>query len=107
MAGRREYLSVNALSFKTQSRKDDLYSLMYALITLRSRVRLSDSMKMDQTLAGLCEKNELAEFEDIANEIETLEYDDKPNYGKLKFLFCKVILNMERLPCEQNYDWNR
>ena len=52
--GRRPFLSLNALQFQTQSRKDDLTSLLFTLIMLRKNNRLTDMDKIGNSLSELC-----------------------------------------------------
>jgi hypothetical protein len=46
VVGKREFLSINAINFLTQSRRDDLISMIYTLIMLHQRYVLRDSDKV-------------------------------------------------------------
>lgn len=106
LMGRREFLSLNALQFNTQSRKDDLVSMLYTLIILKTGYKLIDDDKVDHSMAQLCTYLDVPEFIPAANEIEKLEFEEKPDYNKIRFLFSKVLLDADKVPCEQNYDWS-
>jgi hypothetical protein len=46
----------------------------------------------------LCEKAQTPFLADILEEAYSYEYDQKPDYGKLKFLLTKQLLDMDLLP---------
>jgi len=73
---------------------------------LKTGYKLTDEDKLKYSLAEQCFVLELPELVPVAEEIQSLGYDTKPDYGKLRFLFSKILMNMNEVPCEQNYDWN-
>ena len=101
------YLSANAMNFKTQSRKDDLISLMYSLVYLVNEttewayeyiqdINLQRDMihefKKKATPAQIC-NGESSPMTPVLEMIYDLGYDEKPNYDKLIFEFSKAIMS--------------
>ena len=103
--GRIEYLSADAIQFKTQSRRDDFKSLIYSLLALRNGTTFHHSVKKTITPLEMCQKADMPLFEEVFQCIFDLKYDDIPNYSKIEFLFKKVLLDIDMLPNNFNYDW--
>ena len=91
--GRKDYMSVNALDFKTQSRRDDLHSLVYTLINLRCGMHLNYNQKKKLSPLDLCVFGNLPGFDQVFQEMLCLGYKDEPNYNKIVFLFEKILLD--------------
>ena len=115
------YLSADAMDFKTQSRKDDLISLVYSLVYLVNETTewayeyISDinfqrdmihKFKKKATAAEIC-AGESSPLTPVLEMIYSLKYDEKPDYEKIIFEFSKAIMNQEKPPSIQNYDWIR
>ena len=75
MIGRKEYMSLDALDFRTQSRRDDFHSLIYTLINLRSGLHLNQTQKKTMCPLDLTIFGDLPNFEDVFNEIFSIRYD--------------------------------
>lgn len=115
------YLSANAMAFKTQSRKDDLISMMYSLVYLVNETtdwayeHITDieeqrdciyKFKKNATPEDIC-SGEAYALTPILKMIYNLRYDEDPNYEKIVFEFSKAIMNLDMPPSIKNYDWVR
>ena len=71
--GRREYLSLDALKFLTQSRRDDLISMIYTIFMLQTTYKLTDEDKILNS-TNLCSKLNMMQFKPVTHMIFSLEY---------------------------------
>ena len=93
IVGRQDYMSAHALKFQTQSRRDDLESLIYTLIFLRSGKHLTVQQKNTMSNQSICQYGNLSSMKKVFDEIYKLKYDDEPDYSKIQFLFKIVLLD--------------
>jgi hypothetical protein len=47
------------------------------------------------------------EFEPIFSYIDSLKYDENPNYNKLVFMYEKILLNKYAVPSPNKLEWVR
>ncbi|KAJ3425211.1 tau-tubulin kinase [Anaeramoeba flamelloides] len=110
--GTARYASLNSHNRKELSRRDDLWSLFYVFIeflegslpwtTLKEKEEITEAKKM-YTNVDLC-RNLPKEFTSFFRHINSLKYQDKPNYKYLRRLL--KDLYMQRGFGENiNYDW--
>ena len=114
------FQSVNALNQKTQSRRDDIISLIYSLIYLVSGVSFwaFEILANDRAL----QNEKITKFKNLASEGEfckgeatcfyevlkmsyALSYEEEPKYKDIISLLIHEILKLDRVPDENNYDW--
>ena len=94
--GSRYFMSLNGLKFRTQSRKDDLISLLYSLFYVIDPevfcgiLRDPNNKKFDKISKFRVDKAK--PFIPILEYIYGLEYDQEPDHDKISFMFKKVIL---------------
>ena len=113
--GNQVYMSKNALDFHCQSRRDDLIGMMYMLISLvngslpwhnfqkMSQLELKE-MKNDMTSYEIA-SGAASEFGPILEHIYTYGYETEPDYNKVKFMFEKILLDQNKVPSRQNFEW--
>jgi len=122
--GNMIFASKNAFNMKTQSRRDDLISLCYFLLYLVdgdltflqngddddqsqkeefSRIKKMKNMLTPEMLCA--ESDEGRRLQPFLEEIFKLEFDQTPNYDKLRFTLVKGLLNLNETP-NKEYDWN-
>ncbi|KAJ6226404.1 tau-tubulin kinase 1 [Anaeramoeba flamelloides] len=110
--GTARYASINSHDGKELSRRDDLWSLFYLFIeflkgslpweSLKEKEAIA-KMKKQYTNIGMC-KDLPKEFVTFYQHIESLEYEDRPNYKYLR----KLLTDMyHRYSFDENtkYDW--
>ena len=106
--------SVNAMQFGRPSRKDDLISLAYLLLTLSEEfevVRQDAShmgeldffrhvlnLKKTLTIEDYCHSPDSRLFRPFISEVWGLQYEEKPDYEKLKFTLVGILLGNDILP---------
>ena len=61
--------------------------------------------KIESTARSLCEDMDCFLLYDFAQEIYSLEFKEKPDYAKLRFLLTKVLLDQDLAPSNK-FDWN-
>jgi len=120
------FASKYVFNFTMTSRRDDLISLCYLLIFLADETKLGiisevegmpkkdkfryiKSHKLQQSALNLCgtEKDnpETYRLEPFVEEVFSLEFNEVPNYAKLKFLLTKSLLDAGMAPNKKHYDW--
>ena len=119
LTGTARYASVNALNGVTQSRRDDLESVIYVLLYFlkgklpwqgimiknkEERYNRIMEIKRDIKSDELC-KDCPNEFQDYINYIRKLEYEQDPDYDMLKNLF-KSALKKNGFEFDYFYDWD-
>ena len=123
-SGTERFASVNSLEGNQQSRKDDLMSIAYVLILfLKGSLPWDDPILIDRNydkvirkiIKGKLEMKKSTEIEKLCKglpkEILTftqyingLEFDEVPNYQKMKNYLKEAIINSkEKIDCK--YDW--
>ena len=118
LTGTARYASINALKGYEHSRRDDLESVGYILIYfLKGKLpwqRINAKTKEDKYKKILEKKMEISskelckelpsEFEEFLEYTKNLEYNEKPNYEKLRKLF-DDIMKKEKYSYDYIYDW--
>jgi hypothetical protein len=61
-------------------------------MNLKSGIYLSIYQKKLLSPKEMCAICDLVGFENVVEEILSLKYEDEPNYGKIIFLFQKLLL---------------
>ena len=61
--------------------------------------------KISMTGHQLCIEMRCPLLIDFANEVYGIGFKEKPNYGKLRFLLTKEMLNVDLMP-SLKFDWN-
>lgn len=118
------FASKNAFNMKTQSRRDDLISLCYFLLYLVdgdltflqnddeedqnqqeefSRIKKMKNMLTPEMLCA--ESDEGKRLQPFLEDIFKLDYEQTPNYDKLRFTLVKGLLNLNETP-NKEFDWN-
>lgn len=106
--------SFNIMSFGRPSRKDDLVQLCFLLLSIMKQfdiVKLDTSnmnsieyfryvtkLKRDLTLDDYCHSPKSRELRPFMDEVWKLEYEEEPNYDKLKFLLANILLQQNVVP---------
>lgn len=60
---------------------------------------------MNKTSQELCTEFRSKHMQDFADEVFSIDFKERPNYGKLRFLLERNLLNLNIIP-DKNYDWN-
>lgn len=99
--GTERYASIAAHDRKTQSRKDDLESILYTLVYLYKgrlpwqhckendklkRLKMIGKVKKNTSIEELC-KDMPREFHVFGNYIKQLDFDEKPHYTSISRMF--------------------
>jgi len=63
-------------------------------------------LKNQQKLHHLCKKMKCEFLSDIAEKVQSLKFDEKPNYGMLRHLFARNLMNVNMVP-NNEFDWNK
>ena len=106
------FCSKNAHNFITQSRRDDLISLVYMLTYLRSgrlvyvqpfvplvnQVDHIKDKKSRYTARQLCKRSNSMFLKDLCQDVYDLKFDEKPNYNLLRWYLQKNILDRDMAP---------
>ena len=118
LTGTARYVSINALKGYEQSRRDDLESVGYTLIyflkgrlpwqriranTKEEKYKIILDMKMKISSKELCDGLPI-ELEEFLEYVKKLDYDEKPNYEKLRKFF-DSIMKREQYKYDYIYDW--
>ena len=120
LTGTARYMSINSHLGKEQSRRDDLESIGYMMLYFLRQGKLpwsglkADSLK--QRYAKICLVKRATPIETLCygypeqfaqyfRIVRTMDFEEKPDYKKLKTLFIKLFLK-ERLEDDGLYDWN-
>lgn len=119
------FASKNAFKFELCSRRDDLISLVYTLVFMLDQSRMSfinnlvDKDKLERlrivgeakdkmTVQDLCGSSESESIAFLltpfAEEVMKYEYDEQPDYNKLRFLLERVLMQKNIAP-SRKYDW--
>uniref|UniRef100_A0A6B2L6I2 non-specific serine/threonine protein kinase n=1 Tax=Arcella intermedia TaxID=1963864 RepID=A0A6B2L6I2_9EUKA len=117
--GTHRYASINAHDKIEQTRRDDLESLGYVLIyflkgSLPWQNQNVDRNKRRVIIGELKKKTSIAEitcglpsvFEEYLKVVRLLQFDDKPDYKRLKELFRKCLADHNYLN-DGIYDWSQ
>ena len=119
LIGTARFASINAMEGISQSRRDDLESVIYVLIYLfkgklpwqnfliknkEERYYKIKEMKKNIDINILCEECP-EEFCEYVKYVKYLEYDEEPDYNYLKNLF-NNILNKNGFKFDYSYDWD-
>ena len=62
-------------------------------------------MKQTYTPQLLCQSDEAKRMLEFVQNIFDLEYEECPNYDKLRFMLLKIMLEVNQTP-NNEYDWN-
>ena len=62
----------------------------YFFIKIESKHKLICELKSSKSLSGWC-REPFEKFKDFANELDSLTYEAKPNYGKLRNMIQALI----------------
>lgn len=119
MAGTARYVSINCHGGVQQSRRDDLESVGYVLISLvkgflpwqkieetensHEQYEKISQCKMDTTLKALCEDLP-DEFVSYMQKVRDLRFDENPPYFYLRGLFINLMAKMN-YAFDYQYDW--
>lgn len=119
MAGTARYVSINCHGGVQQSRRDDLESIGYVLISLvkgflpwqkieetensHEQYEKISQCKMDTTLKVLCEDLP-DEFVSYMQKVRDLRFDENPPYFYLRGLFINLMAKMN-YAFDYQYDW--
>lgn len=120
LTGTARYMSINSHLGKEQSRRDDLESIGYMMLYFVRQGKLpwsglkADSLK--QRYANICLAKRATPietlcygcpeaFKDYFRLVRTMEFEEKPDYQKLKKLFVKLFLK-EKFEDDGLYDWS-
>ena len=119
LIGTSRYASINSHLGVELSRRDDLESLVYILIyfhrgslpwqgvpgkTKEEKFKNIAKKKQEISVEELC-KEMPKEFTNLLKYIKGLEYNEKPNYKYIYYIF-ETILNNYNLDCNYIYDWD-
>ena len=120
---------MHTFNMLTQSRRDDLISLCYFLLYLvdgdlaflqKEQEQEDESIlaewkqeefnrikQLKNTLApeAICESEEGQRLLPFVKEIFALQFEERPNYDKLRFMLIKALLDINETPTKE-YDWN-
>ena len=120
LVGTTPYVSVNVHLGVDQSRRDDLESIGYVLISL-AKGKLPwqgieenenkdpkggdpiTQLKMETSIETLCEGLP-REFLEYMSRVKALLFDQKPSYQQLRNLFYNILIH-DSFPFDYNYDW--
>lgn len=112
--------SVNAMNFKSVSRRDDLISLTYLLVymiqgslSILNVGNLDKHQQFEQicmaknqlTPQALCKSRRASPFLDFVMEVHCLAFDQQPDYNKLRFMLLQIMIE-NNLPLSNDYDWS-
>ena len=103
------FLSKNVLKCNTPSRRDDLIALILSLVYMMNRDvsryygdrKLIAEARLKESNSEICNDN-AKEFESILDYLDTLKFEEEPNYGRLYFSFQMIILESSKkgsAPC--------
>lgn len=118
------FASVNAFNFVSLGRRDDLISLCYLLVYMvdgaspfninlgyprTPEVRQREfkeirELKVNMPLKTLCGSPAAKKLLPFMEGIFALEFEDKPDYSKLRFLLVKILLDKDDVPTKI-FDW--
>ena len=120
---------MHTFNMLTQSRRDDLISLCYFLLYLvdgdlaflqKEQEQEAESVlaewkqeefnrikQLKNALApeAICESEEGQRLLPFVKEIFALQFEERPNYDKLRFMLIKALLDINETPTKE-YDWN-
>ena len=120
---------MHTFNMLTQSRRDDLISLCYFLLYLvdgdlaflqKEQEQEDESIlaewkqeefnrikQLKNALApeAICESEEGQRLLPFVKEIFALQFEERPNYDKLRFMLIKALLDINETPTKE-YDWN-
>ena len=111
--GNLELSSQNALNFEVTSRRDDIISVFYFMAFLTSEEfmflrdeTLSDyenlcklqKLKQVTTVEEICQTSNCNHFIEFGKLAYSIEFDEEPNYNKLRFLLEKNLLQQGIVP---------
>ena len=120
---------MHTFNMLTQSRRDDLISLCYFLLYLvdgdlaflqKEQEQEDESVlaewkqeefnrikQLKNALApeAICESEEGQRLLPFVKEIFALQFEERPNYDKLRFMLIKALLDINETPTKE-YDWN-
>ena len=102
--------SINVMKYGRPSRKDDLESLCYLLLSVQKDEEISimfDASNLSQldhfkkvleikkatSVEEHCGSPKTKKFLPFLKEVWGLNYDEKPNYNKLKFMLVSILLD--------------
>lgn len=109
------FSSPNEISFKTTSRKDDLISLAFMMMYLMNGANLPQfdlphsaknnvqkklyfcQVYKNQSLKKLSHIGKLNDFEHFCSEIDSLGFESKPNYAKLRSILKGLIMHENQI----------
>ena len=93
------------MNFGRPSRQDDMISLCYFLLhmgdpnlfktshlTVMEQFEHLKNLKKEMTPAIYCITSKTKQFLPFISEVWGLQYEEEPNYNKLKFLLTKILL---------------
>ena len=63
------------------------------------------NMKEAPDVVDKCCTGDAEPFKEVFGYINNLEYNEVPNYNKIKFLFEKILLSAGEVPSKKNLDW--
>ena len=112
------FASKNYFCGHTLSRRDDIIQIIYNLVYLLNppNFRMVKIMESDNVFAAMksykvgtspekvCSESVLECLRPILSEAYSYGYDEKPQYGKLKFLLEHELLKMHCLP-DDAFSW--
>ena len=114
--GTLRYASLNSHKGIRQSRRDDLESMLYILIYFlkgklpwqdikakqkEERHKLIFQIKSKVTIESLC-KDIPEEFAELLKYVKSLQFDEKPYYGKFYAYFHNLITKLKNGPMQEN-----
>ena len=114
--GTLRYASLNSHKGIRQSRRDDLESMLYILIYFlkgklpwqdikakqkEERHKLIFQIKSKVTIESLC-KDIPEEFAELLKYVKSLQFDEKPYYGKFYAYFHNLISKLKNGPMQEN-----
>jgi len=121
------FASVNTFNMITHSRRDDLISLCYFMLYLvdgdlaflkrddeeneelqgwkQEEFSRIQHLKNTLTPEKICDSEEGQRLLPFVKEVFSLQFEDKPDYDKLRFYLVKILLDINEAPSTE-YDWN-
>ena len=87
-----------------------MYSLLYMVNKNRlpwKNIDYDRNLKMKEITdidLMIC-SNDAKPFKSLYKYIYRLQYDEEPNYNKIRFLFQKIIMKTDKAPSQKNLDW--
>lgn len=121
------FASVNTFNMITHSRRDDLISLCYFMLYLvdgdlaflkrededneelqgwkQEEFSRIQHLKNTLTPEKICESEEGQRLLPFVKEVFSLQFEDAPDYEKLRFYLVKILLDINEAPSTE-YDWN-